>query len=597
MTGIMACLLMLNMTGCMKSTVRTIKDGVYEGTGMGYGGEITTSVTFQDGKMKDIQVLDEAESDVIASSALKNVPNYILSGQSFNVDVSSGATITSEGIKNSVKDAIQKAGGNLEEWNEDCTGKHMDPVTEVHTDVAVIGGGTSGIATALRLSQMGIDTTIAERASVLGGILRHTEYATEVITGNSSKKEEIDYEAPEEICEDIRSFARGEVNESALKIIQDNLKDTVRWQKDILGITFLNRPVENQIYSGNALSFYDNAGGSIGELLAKEADVSGARILTDMAVTGVEEKDDSVLVTGKGRDGTVYKIDSEYAVIASGSGALFQSADGPSIRMNVSGTKESGYRTIEDPKVLGQSIGLTFGEGRTVDSYDALKEVLNKGALLVNSNGQRFVNESKGITELGHAVANQGGVTYLVMNESAYSHWKTVMEKDAVITREERNALISDSADGIYKANTLSELCTLTGVPESELSITLDQYHQDVLQASQDKNYVDALGRSSYDNDIETTSPMYAVRLDVYDMLFSGEIETDSSLRLIKENGDASERVYAVGSACGEIFGEQAPEGMMNTWSFVSGKKVADTIAKNLSPKAYQSLQEKEAKE
>lgn len=104
------------------------KDGVYIGTGTGFGGELKVQVTIKDGKITDIKLLssnDDAPYISKAQALLKN----IISGQTTNVDTVSGATYSSVGLINAVRDALSQAGGT-EEKIETKTPKKSSPVSE-----------------------------------------------------------------------------------------------------------------------------------------------------------------------------------------------------------------------------------------------------------------------------------------------------------------------------------------------------------------------------------------------------------------------------------------------------------------------------------
>lgn len=90
------------------SDVKAYEDGVYEGTGTGFGGETKVQVTIKDGKIFDIKILtnhDDASYINRASSLLKD----IIATQSTNVDTVSGATYSSNGLIQAVRDALNKA--------------------------------------------------------------------------------------------------------------------------------------------------------------------------------------------------------------------------------------------------------------------------------------------------------------------------------------------------------------------------------------------------------------------------------------------------------------------------------------------------------
>lgn len=86
-----------------------IKDGEFYGEANGYGGPLKVKVTIQDGKMKNIEVVSHNETPEYFKAA-REVIDRILAGGSVDVDAVSGATVSSNAIKNAVADALSKAG-------------------------------------------------------------------------------------------------------------------------------------------------------------------------------------------------------------------------------------------------------------------------------------------------------------------------------------------------------------------------------------------------------------------------------------------------------------------------------------------------------
>ena len=85
------------------------KDGVYEGTGLGFGDDITVSVTIQDGQMTDITVVSADGEDKPYYRQAIAVLDEMLTTQSTEVDAVAGATLTAEGLIEAVADALGKA--------------------------------------------------------------------------------------------------------------------------------------------------------------------------------------------------------------------------------------------------------------------------------------------------------------------------------------------------------------------------------------------------------------------------------------------------------------------------------------------------------
>lgn len=84
------------------------KDGIYYGTGTGFGGPLKVMVKISDGKIASIQVVENSDGSSYISKA-SAVIESILSKQSTNVDTVSGATYSSVGIIQAVRNALSQA--------------------------------------------------------------------------------------------------------------------------------------------------------------------------------------------------------------------------------------------------------------------------------------------------------------------------------------------------------------------------------------------------------------------------------------------------------------------------------------------------------
>lgn len=82
-----------------------LEDGVYKGTGTGFAGDITVSVQIQDKKIVSIDIIRFSDDEAFFTRA-KAVIDIIIEGQTLDVDTVSGATFSSRGIINAVKNAL-----------------------------------------------------------------------------------------------------------------------------------------------------------------------------------------------------------------------------------------------------------------------------------------------------------------------------------------------------------------------------------------------------------------------------------------------------------------------------------------------------------
>jgi uncharacterized protein with FMN-binding domain len=82
------------------------KDGTYTGTGKGFRGSTKVTVTVENGNISDITVDSSMDDDEFFSCAENGVTSEIIEEQDIDVDAVSGATFSSNGIKEAVADAL-----------------------------------------------------------------------------------------------------------------------------------------------------------------------------------------------------------------------------------------------------------------------------------------------------------------------------------------------------------------------------------------------------------------------------------------------------------------------------------------------------------
>ena len=86
------------------------KDGEYTAEGKGIGGKVPVTVTIKDGKISDVTVGDNSETQGIGSKAIEQLPALIVEANGTEgVDAVSGASVTSKAIFTAVEDCLEQA--------------------------------------------------------------------------------------------------------------------------------------------------------------------------------------------------------------------------------------------------------------------------------------------------------------------------------------------------------------------------------------------------------------------------------------------------------------------------------------------------------
>ena len=141
-------LCLLTLTGCAKSNEQTVS-----ATAKGYGGDITVTLTVKDDKITDVKVVGDGETKDVGSKAVEQMPEQILSAQTYDVDGVSGATISSTSIKKATKEAMTAAGLLANEEGSSACGidgsLDLDAINEFLNTSADMGEGSIANAVAI----------------------------------------------------------------------------------------------------------------------------------------------------------------------------------------------------------------------------------------------------------------------------------------------------------------------------------------------------------------------------------------------------------------------------------------------------------------
>lgn len=520
---------LLSNYACADTQNKNIKDGTYEGSATGYYGDIQVSVTFDSGNITDITVTPDSDTDIMTASAVKTVTNHIQKEQSINVDVQTGATTTSNAIIDAVKDAITQAHGDVNEWNEDTTGKHISKEIEKTSDVVIVGGGLSGMTTALRLQQLGVQCILVEKSDTLGGITRYGGSYTQLY-------EEVDDDADEDSLSDFEK--------------------TIQWQKNDLGVVFSKELLSET----NNMAEYATENTNVGELLATEVEVSGAEILTKTCAYALG--DDASSIIAMNENGEIYHISADYIVIASGSDnhTLYSYNTGDMNKI----FEDAGYLVVEQDNTLQTKIVLQVDEDTYVDTYYANQSVMDHGLILVDADGNRIVNEESSRTNINDSITIP---SYLIMNGSTYKKWIQKIKESSYLNEESFEEL-TDITSGTDLENLLSNV----DVSFNNLKDTIETYN-----VCSENEQEDSFGRVDKGY-INVEEEIVCVKLSEATYDTNGGIVIDENSNVIeKDTNQSISNIFVVGSAANV---SKSEEGSGNTWAFVSGKTVADQIGK-----------------
>lgn len=193
------------------------------------------------------------------------------------------------------------------------------------------------------------------------------------------------------------------------------------------------------------------------------------------------------------------------------------------------------------------------------------------GSFIVDQTGSRFVNEATDYMSFGQRVLDRERAGNPV--ESMWIVFDQQYRNSYVFAAElfPRMPIPKSWYDaGIaLRADDLSALGRLMGVPESQFAATVDRFNE-MARAGQDSDY--QRGRSAYDRyygDLTVTpnpnlraldrGPFYAVRMVLSDLGTCGGLLADERARVLREDGTAIGGLYAIGNTAANAFGATYP--------------------------------------
>ena len=209
--------------------------------------------------------------------------------------------------------------------------------------------------------------------------------------------------------------------------------------------------------------------------------------------------------------------------------------------------------------------------------YPQLDELATSG-VVVNDQAQRVIDEGKGGVYIANQLAHRSNPLdcFVVFDQS-------IWDGPGKASRIPANPHLLNAGATLMKADTLSDLALQMGVPEKNLQQTIDQYNQ----AVQDKQTSAMHPPRSGDKLTPFAvlmSPFYALPLCAGITYTTGGLLIDQNARVLRENKEPIDGLYAAGSAVGGIEGGPQASyvgGLMK--ALVLGLVAAEHVAKTVT--------------
>ena len=567
--------------GCGSKSASTAGvSGEFTGTAKGMGGDVTVTLTLTDGKITGCTAEGADETEGVGSKAIEQLPGEIAESGSIEVDGVSGATITSNAIKEAAAAAITAA----------AEGKSV-----VIVESQPMVGGNSVRAT----GGMNAGKTVYQDENEFGesaGVEKTLKTAVEKYADNETitalaktvseqwaeyQKNPTGYFDSVELMELDTMIGGKGINDPALvETLCSNSADAIDWL-DEHGITLhsvssfggasvkrIHRPVDAE---GKTLS----VGSYMIPLLEENCEKAGVQILLNTTANEIltDASGAAVGIKATGSTGETVTVNAKAVVLTTG-------GFGANLDMVVEYKPElKGFMTTNAAGAQGQGIEMATAIGAGTVDMDQIQihptveantaaliteGLRGDGAVLINAEGKRFIDEV-GTRDVVSAaeIAQTGSYSWLVVDQAmvdASSVIQGYIKKGYTVTGE-----------------TYEELGKAMGVDEAAFAETMKTWNGYV-EAKNDPDF----GRTSFANPLDT-APYYAIKVTAGVHHTMGSLTINTNTEVLKEDGTVIPGLFAAGEVTGGVHGANRLGGNavadFTVFGRIAGKAASDYAA------------------
>ena len=570
--------------------------GDFTGTAKGMGGDVTVTLTLEDGKITGCTAEGKDETPGIGTLALEQLPAQIAETGSIAVDGVSTATITSDAIKEAAAAALTAAGLNADDYKIEVKADETKAEdSTVDADVVIVGAGGAGMTAAITAAAEGKSVVIVESQPVVGGNsvratggmnAGKTVYQDENEFGESAGVEKTLKAAAEKYADnetitalaatvaeqwaayqanptgyfdsvelmELDTMIGGKgINDPALvETLCSNSADAIDWLGE-QGITLhsvssfggasvkrIHRPVDAE---GKTLS----VGSYMIPLLEENCQKAGVQMMLNTTATEILTDDNGAAVGIKatGASGETITINAKAVVLTTG-------GFGANLDMVVEYKPElKGFMTTNAPGILGQGIKMAQAIGADTVDMDQIQihptveantaaliteGLRGDGAVLINSEGKRFIDEVSTRDVVSAAeIAQPGSYSWLIIDQK-------MVDDSSVIQGYIKKGYT-------FEGKTYEELAEQIGVDGAALAETMNTWNGYV-EAKNDPDF----GRTSFADKLDT-APYYAIKVTAGVHHTMGGLKINTNTEVLNENGEIIPGLFAAGEVTGGVHG------------------------------------------
>ena len=555
-----------------------------EGTGVGKHGDITVAVTFDAGKIQDIKIVKNAENPILAKKVFTDLKDQVVALSSTDVDLISGATFSAKGFIDAVNDAAKKAGVTLAKADKKALKKAARELPKTSNyDVVVIGAGGAGFSAAITARNAGANVVLLEKMPAVGGNSLISGAEMNVAKNWVQPKLGINDDSPELHAQDTFKGGDGKGDMKVINVMTHEALDAAKWCRDYLGVRFED---DNLFFFGGhsrkrALIPVGHTGTEFIAKFQAKADELGIPVITNMkAEELIKDKDGRVVGVKATMDGSAYTFNAKGGVVLATGGF----GANPEMVKKYNPKIDERFKTTDAPGTTGEALYMAERAGAQlvnmgyIQTYpicdpisgaiELIADARFDGAIMLNQEGKRFVEELQRRDVLSEAILNQTGQYCWVL-------WNDNIGKISNTVKAHANEYEAFTKQGIMTTcDDLKCIADFTKIPFDQLQKTVKRV-SDMAGKGNDKDFNHRAGLMDMQQ-----GKYYVIKAVPSTHHTMGGVRINEKAEALTAEGKVIPGLWAAGEVTGVTHGTNRLGGNAYTDIIVFGRIAGEAAAK-----------------
>ena len=555
-----------------------------EGTGVGKHGDITVAVTFDAGKIQDIKIVKNAENPILAKKVFTDLKDQVVAFSSTDVDLVSGATFSAKGFIDAVNDAAKKAGVTLAKADKKALKKAARELPKTSNyDVVVIGAGGAGFSAAITARNAGANVVLLEKMPAVGGNSLISGAEMNVARNWVQPKLGINDDSPELHAQDTFKGGDGKGDMKVINVMTHEALDAAKWCRDYLGVRFED---DNLFFFGGhsrkrALIPVGHTGTEFIAKFQAKADELGIPVITNMkAEELIKNKDGRVVGVKATMDGSEYTFNAKGGVVLATGGF----GANPEMVKKYNPKIDERFKTTDAPGSTGEALYMAERAGAElvnmgyIQTYpicdpisgaiELIADARFDGAIMLNQEGKRFVEELQRRDVLSEAILNQTGQYCWVL-------WNDNIGKISNTVKAHANEYEAFTKQGVMATcDDLKCIADFTKIPFDQLQKTVKRV-SDMAGKGNDKDFNHRAGLMDMQQ-----GKYYVIKAVPSTHHTMGGVRINEKAEALTAEGKVIPGLWAAGEVTGVTHGTNRLGGNAYTDIIVFGRIAGEAAAK-----------------